>query len=205
MPTERPAVAAVVLAAGLGTRFAAGDGSSKMLALLDGVPLVRRAATAALGSRARPVLVVTGHEASRVEAALAELDVALVANPDFASGLASSLRAGIAALPASAAAALVFLGDMPRVTSALADRLVEAFEAEPDRDAVVPVFGAQRGNPVLLSRRLFPEIARLEGDEGARKLLARSERIVEIAIDDPGVALDIDTREALDALGKAGR
>ena len=192
-------VAAIVLAAGRSTRFSGGvDGATKLVAEIDGAPLVRHAVLAAIGSGARPVIVVTGHAREAVMAALAGLDVQEARNPRYADGIASSVSTGVAALPARCEAALVFLGDMPRVTVFLARRLIEAFDADPALDAVAPLVKGRRGNPVLLSRGLFAQALTLEGDEGARKLLMRPDlRVAEIAVDDCGAALDIDTPETL--------
>jgi molybdenum cofactor cytidylyltransferase len=201
-----PEIAAILLAAGSASRFrAAGGGdASKLVAALAGKPLVRHAAEAALASTARPVIVVTGHDRRAVEAALAGLALRFVDNPDYAQGLASSLKTGIAALPESADGALVLLGDMPAVTPALIDSLIAAFGAHPEALAAAPVSEGRRGNPVLLSRALFPAIARLEGDEGARKLLASAGPGQVAEVEAPGTAstLDVDTPEALAAARK---
>ena len=101
--------------------------ANKLLADVGGTPMVRRVTQAALASTARPVLVVTGHQAAEVSAALAGLDVTLVANPDYATGLASSLKAGIRALPAGCDGALILLGDMPRIAPGHLDTLIAAF------------------------------------------------------------------------------
>ena len=196
-------VAAIVLAAGRSTRFSGGvDGATKLVAEIDGAPLVRHAVLAAIGSGARPVIVVTGHAREAVMAALAGLDVQEARNPRYADGIASSVSTGVAALPARCEAALVFLGDMPRVTGAFARRLIDAFAADPTLDAVAPLVEGRRGNPVLLSRKLFAAALALEGDEGARKLLMRSDlRVVEIEAPDDSAAVDIDTPEALHRLG----
>lgn len=196
-------IGAVVLAAGRSARFRAAGGlePSKLVALLDGEPLVRHVARAALGSRARPVVVVTGHAREAVEQALADLPVVFAHNPAFASGLASSLQAGVAALPPGAGGALALLGDMPGVEAALLDRLIEAFAAHPRAIAAAPVHAGRRGNPVLLARALFPALAGLEGDEGARRLLREAEpgSVVEVPVDSDAVTLDIDTPDALAA------
>ncbi|HYA72186.1 MAG TPA: nucleotidyltransferase family protein [Roseiarcus sp.] len=190
-------IGAIVLAAGRSSRFRAegGEDVSKLVAVLDGKPLVRHAAEAALASRARPVVVVTGHAREAVEAALAGLPLLFAHNADFASGLASSLKAGVAALPSGVAGALVLLGDMPRIKAPLLDRLIGAFAARPFALAAAPVYAGRRGNPVLLARALFPALARLEGDEGARRLLSEADpqRIVEVEVESDGVTLDIDT------------
>ena len=187
-------VAAIVLAAGRATRM----GENKLLAELAGEPLVRHAVRAALASPARPVVVVTGNEPERVQAALAELDVRFVHNPDFASGMASSLRAGIAAV-GDVAGALVCLGDMPRVTADHLRALIDAFAAAADDGAiVVPTVDRKRGNPVLWGRGRFAEIGELVGDVGARALVDRHAAAVHwVPIDDPAILIDVDTPDAL--------
>ncbi|MEO8704599.1 MAG: NTP transferase domain-containing protein [Kofleriaceae bacterium] len=190
------AVAAIVLAAGRSSRM----GTNKLLVELAGKPLVRHAVDAALGSSARPVIVVTGNDAAGVRAALAGCEVTYVDNPDYASGMASSLRAGIAAVP-DAAGALVCLGDMPRITSAHLAALLAAFaDAADDGTIVVPTHERKRGNPVLWGRRRFAEIATLAGDVGARALIERHPDAVRwVALDD-AILVDVDTPEALAGL-----
>ncbi|MCJ2125531.1 NTP transferase domain-containing protein [Methylobacterium sp. J-077] len=196
-----PEIGTILLAAGLGTRFGS---EPKMLALLEGRPLVRHAAEAALAARPRPVVVVLGAHADAVRTALAGLDVVMVENPDFRAGLATSLRAGVAALPKSRDAAVVVLGDMPRISAAYIDRLAAAFEQPAKAPAaVVPVQDGRRGNPVLLNlRRLADDIARLTGDRGAGPLLKDRSDILEIP-GDAATALDIDTPAALRAADRA--
>ncbi|MGU3493009.1 NTP transferase domain-containing protein [Xanthobacteraceae bacterium A53D] len=194
-PAHPPAVAAVLLAAGRGTRM---GGPNKLLEEVAGQPVVRRAAEAALASRAVSLTVVTGHEHARVEAALAGLPVSFVHNPDYETGMASSVRRGIAALPEGIAGALMLLGDMPLMTTAVMDLVIDAFAPERGRLIVVPVAGTQRGNPVLWSRRFFPELQALEGDTGARRLIAaHAEAVHEVSVTDAGLFLDVDTPEAL--------
>lgn len=194
-PARAPEVAAVVLAAGRGTRM---GGPNKLLEEVGGTCVVRRVVEAALASRARPVLVVTGHDHARVEGALAGLEVSFVHNPDHATGMASSVRRGIAAVPVDVEGAMVLLGDMPLVATALLDRLVESFAPGRGRLVIVPMDGEMRGNPVLWSRRFFPELASLEGDIGARRLIsAHPEAVFEVPVSGAGAFLDVDTPEAL--------
>jgi molybdenum cofactor cytidylyltransferase len=200
-PREEPVaaagrrIAAVVLAAGRSTRM---GGPNKLLAEIGGKPLVRIAVEQALASRARPVIVVTGHQRERVEAALADLPVRLVPNPRFAQGLGTSLRVGIEAVPVEADAAIICLGDMPQVDAALIDRLMDAFDPEKGALVVVPTIEGMRGNPVLWSRRFFPDLMAIEGDLGARHLIARyGEAVVEVPVSGKGALVDIDTPEAL--------
>jgi len=170
------------------------------LAELAGKPLVRTVTEQALASGASGVIVVTGHQAGEVEKALAGLKVKFVRNPDFAAGLASSVRTGIAAVPANADGAVVCLGDMPLIDARLIDRLIEAFAPDRGELIAVPVSDGRRGNPVLWSRRFFTELMALDGDIGARHLIARhAEAVAEVPVEGHGAFLDIDTPEALAA------
>jgi molybdenum cofactor cytidylyltransferase len=144
------------------------------------------------------VVVVAGHARSSVEEALTGLELVVAFNPQFASGLASSLRVGLAAMPRDIAGALVLLGDMPEVGAPLIDTLIEACQRK-DALAAVPVHEGRRGNPVLLGRGLFEAAMRLEGDEGARRLVAAlaPEACVEVPAPDFSAVLDIDTPDDL--------
>ena len=188
-------IAAVVLAAGRSTRM---GGPNKLLAEIRGRPLVRIVVEEAVASHAKPVIVVVGHERGEVEKALAGLPVQFVHNPDFAQGLGTSLKAGIAAVPAEADGAIVCLADMPQVDASLLNRLIAAFD--PDRGAliVMPTAEGRRGNPVLWSRRFFPDLMAIEGDVGARHFIGRySEAAVEVPLEGKAALVDVDTPEAL--------
>jgi len=190
-------VAVIVLAAGRSTRM---GGPNKLLAELEGKKLVRIATEQALASKASGVIVVTGHQADLVEQALVGLDVKFVRNQDFATGLASSVKAGVAAIPPEADGAVICLGDMPLIDASLIDRLIDDFAAERGHLIVVPVAEGRRGNPVLWSRRFFQELMTLDGDVGARHLIAKhSEAVAEVAVEGEGAFLDIDTPQALEA------
>jgi molybdenum cofactor cytidylyltransferase len=195
-------IAAILLAAGQATRFDAGPQDTKLAAEFQGKPLVVHVAAAALASRAVRLVVVTGHAAGKVLSALAGLDFFEVHNPAFAQGLSSSLKAGIAALPPDVKGVVILLADMPFVTAGLIDQLIGSFEeAAVEPDAVVPIRGGQRGNPVLIGRKLFSEVDKLEGDRGAAAILKeRTRLVVEYPVDDAAIEIDIDTRLALDEL-----
>jgi molybdenum cofactor cytidylyltransferase len=191
-------IAAVVLAAGRSTRMGA---VNKLIADIGGKPLVRIAAEQALASKARPVIVVTGHQRDKVEAALKGLDVTLVHNPDYAEGLGTSLRSGIAAVPASADGAIVCLGDMPQVDAGLIDKLLGAFDPERGALVVVPVINGKRGNPVVWSRRFFNDLMSVQGDVGARYLIGSyAEAVAEVPVDSAAALTDVDTPESLSAV-----
>jgi molybdenum cofactor cytidylyltransferase len=189
-----PGVAALVLAAGRSSRM---GGANKLLAPVDGVPMVLRAVNAALASRATSVTVVLGHEADAIETLLAGRAVQVVRNPDYAQGMSGSVRCGLAAVPAPAQAALVVLGDMPGITADHLDRLIDAFDAARPT-IVVPCKDGRRGNPVLLPRELFEEACAVTGDQGARGLIARHAALVrEAAFDDDAIFIDVDSPDEL--------
>jgi len=188
-------VAALVLAAGRSTRMGA---VNKMLAEIGGKSLVRIAAEQAVASHAQPVIVVTGHEHEKVEAALKGLPVRFVHNPDYAEGLGTSLKAGIATVPEEADAAIVCLGDMPQVDAALINRLIAALDPERGALVVVPSIDGRRGNPVVWSRRFFHDLMAIQGDVGARHLIGNySEAVVEVPVAGEAALIDVDTPESL--------
>ena len=190
-------VAAIILAAGRSTRM---GGPNKLLAELGGKTLVRIVTEQALASKAQRVIVVTGHQAEQVEKALQGLKVKFVRNPNFAEGLASSVKVGIAAVAGDADGAVICLGDMPLISGHLIDQLIEAFAPDRGHLIAVPVSDNKRGNPVLWSRRFFNELMTLDGDIGARHLIARhSEAVMEVPVEGFGAFLDIDTPQALEA------
>jgi molybdenum cofactor cytidylyltransferase len=196
-------IGAIVLAAGQSSRFRAGGGldATKLVAKLDGKPIVRRVAEAALAAKARPIVVITGYARDSVQGALAGLDVGFAFNPKFASGLASSLRVGLSAMPSDVTGALVLLGDMPWIEPRLVGALIDAFLAREDALAAVPLREGRRGNPVLLGGGLFEAAMRLTGDEGARRLIGAlsASELVEVETLDTGATFDIDTPDDLAA------
>ena len=149
--------------------------------------------------RAR-VVVVTGHEREKVEAALAGFDVVFAHNPDYEAGLGSSLARGVAALPHGAAGAIVCLGDMPGVRAEHLERLRDAFDPEAGAAICVATHRGKRGNPVLFAARFFAEMCEVQGDVGARHLIgAYADLVREVEMPDDGVLLDVDSPSALRA------
>jgi molybdenum cofactor cytidylyltransferase len=200
-PQQAPRVAVLVLAAGRSTRM----GSNKMLADAEGQPLVMHAVKAALASQAVEVVVVLGNMADEVRGAIekaipAKARLRFVVNPDFADGLSTSVRTGMAALGKDIDAAIVQLGDMPGVGAPLLDRLMAAFSPVEGRSICVPTVGGKRGNPVLWARRFFPEMANLSGDSGAKHLIGEhADLVCEVEMTGEAAVTDIDTPEALAA------
>jgi molybdenum cofactor cytidylyltransferase len=194
---RRPRIAALILAAGQSRRM--GE-INKLLIEIDGKAMVRRVAEIVLASAASPVVAVLGHERDRVRAAFGGTKVRCIYNPDFVSGISTSLKRGLAALPDDIDGVLICLGDMPLLGTGEIDRLIEAFNPTEGRAIIVPTRRGKRGNPVLWARRFFPEMQDIAGDVGARHLIgAYPEAVVEIEMDGEGVLLDIDTPEALAA------
>ena len=192
---EPPRVGAVFLAAGLSRRMGA---ANKLLAEFEGAPMVVRSVDAVLASRARPVVVVTGHEAGRLRQVLAGRELSFVHNPDYAVGLSTSLRAGIAAFGDEVDGAVICLADMPWVRAEHIDALLDAFSASGANAICVPTWERKRGNPVLWPARCFVEIAALTGDAGARALLERhADSVCHVPVADPGVTRDVDMPGAL--------
>jgi molybdenum cofactor cytidylyltransferase len=193
-----PRIGAVLLAAGRSTRM---GGPNKLLSEIDRVPMVARVAQRLLASRARPIVAVLGNQAEAVDAALGKLPVERVRNPEFAEGLSTSLKRGVVALPADLDGALICLGDMPLISGRHIDRLIAAFNPIEGRAIVVPTRRGKRGNPVLWSKRFFPEMAELAGDVGAKHLIGEhAELVAEVEMDDDAILVDIDTPDALEAL-----
>jgi molybdenum cofactor cytidylyltransferase len=185
-------VAAVLLAAGLSTRLPA----NKLLQPFRGKPLVCHAAEAARTSRASPLIVVTGHNAREVAAVVNAAGVITVDNSEFSTGLSSSLKCGVRSVPAECEGALILLGDMPFVTPALIDALLDAFEPAKGREVIVPVHHGRRGNPVLWGRRFFPALLALTGDRGGKQLMAlHPDLLYQLEVPDDGCLIDLDTAE----------
>lgn len=194
----RSGVTCVVLAAGSSTRM---GGPNKLLERIDDVPMVVTVVRAALASPADEVLVVTGEDRERVEACLSGLQARLLWNPDHTEGLSTSLRAGVSVLPKGTRAVAVCLGDMPLVRPSHIDTLIRACLADSDGSIFVPTWQGKRGNPVLWTVDLLPEIGALTGDVGVKALMDRHPtKVREVPVDESGILTDVDTPEALEKL-----
>lgn len=190
-----PKIGGLILAAGQSRRMGK---ENKLLAEVNGKPMVRHVADAVAASKAASMTVVLGHEADAVRAALADLKPSYAYNPDYAEGLSTSLKAGLAAVGEDVDGVIVCLGDMPRIGTATIDRMIAAFDPVEGRSIVVPTRRGKRGNPVLFAKRFFEEMTGVSGDVGARHLIGNHEDLaVEIEVDDESVLTDVDTPEAL--------
>jgi len=191
-------VGAVLLAAGRSSRM---GGPNKLLARFDGVPLVRHSAERLVASGASGIVAVIGHQAPEMRKAIADARLEVVMNPDFETGLASSLKAGIRHLPAGLDGVLVALADMPGVATHDYDRMIAEFRRHGGRAVVRATAAGKRGNPVILPRVLLARIDELEGDTGARHLVETSGLdIVDVELGE-AARIDVDTPDALAAAG----
>ena len=198
-PRSAPTIAAIVMAAGRSRRMA----PHNKLLVTDkaGKTMIARVVDNVLSSNARPILVVTGHMHEQIEHALAGRPVRYVHAEDFSKGLAESLKAGIAAVPAECAGAVVCLGDMPLVTGRMIDRLLSVYDPEEGRAIVLPTFRGKQGNPMIWDRRYFAEILAITGDSGARFLVGKhAGRVAEVEMADDAVLRDFDTTDSLSTL-----
>ena len=197
-----PRVAGVILAAGGSRRF--GDDPPKQLARFAGEPLVRRAARTASRSRLRELYAVVGYRGEAVASVLAGLAVSVIENPHWQEGQSASVRAAVARLPATVDAAMFLPCDQPLLTVETIDRLLAAYEAG-GGSIFVPVAAGRRGAPVVIGRELFPDLARLTGDEGARQLFGvHQPRLVEVEIVDGRALRDVDSPATLARLATEG-
>lgn len=196
---KAPRVTAIVLAAGRSTRMGA---NNKLLADVEGQPMLARSLKAVAGSKVDDIVVVLGHEANQVrrvaEQAVPGNRLRFVVNPDYAQGLSTSLKAGLRVTAQNADAVLVVLGDMPGIAPTEIDKLIAAFNPVEQRAIVVPTYKGKRGNPILWARRFIPDMMTAAGDVGARHLIGENAELVcEVEMPGEGVLIDLDTPEAL--------
>jgi molybdenum cofactor cytidylyltransferase len=193
--TERsnrePKVSAILLAAGLSTRF----GSPKQLAELEGDALVRRALDMLERSPVDEVVVVLGHRASEVGKVVFGAKARVVFNEEYKSGMASSIRAGLAALGRDSRAVVICLADQPLVSPRLIGRIVSRWRST-GADVVASSSQGLVSPPVLFSRRLYHELAKLRGDRGAKVVIERHPDFETVPVRG-GALLDIDSKEEL--------
>lgn len=200
--TQNMKIGAILLAAGQSRRMGA---NNKLLALVNGKPMVRHAAETLLATSFDEVLMVTGHEAEQVVKAVWDLNIPSVQNPNYAEGLSTSLKLGFELLHEKVDAIMVCLGDMPFVAEENLIKLIDAFDPVNGKSIIVPTRNGKRGNPVLISSQYWPEIKEVTGDMGAKALISSNDHAVEaVEIDSAEIFVDIDTPESLAAIDKNG-
>lgn len=189
-------ISGILLAAGRSQRM----GQPKLLLPWHGIPLVRHVAQLALRTKLDELIVVTGHRAEHMAAALADLPLRIVHNAAFLEGQSTSLRAGIAAVDRAADAALILLADQPLLQVRTIDVLIGTYNTT-NASIIVPRYGGRRGNPVMFRRALFPVLSAITGDQGARQVIEDHQtQVAWVDVADEGVSLDIDTPDAYQQL-----
>lgn len=192
-------VGAVILAAGKSSRM----GEAKQLLRLGEKTVLGQTVENVRAARLDEIVIVLGAAAEAIREQLpAELlgEARVLVNPEYETGMASSLQAGLAALGSDVEAALIVLGDQPFVRPSTLDRIVEEYRRT-WAEIVIPMHEGARGNPVLLDRSVFAKAMTLEGDVGCRAIFAKHrEGVVYVDVEDPGVLLDIDSREDYERL-----
>jgi molybdenum cofactor cytidylyltransferase len=186
-------IAAVVLSAGESSRM----GRPKALLPIEGETFIGRIVTALKRTQVGKIVVVLGHNADQLAAAIRPLAVEILVNPDYKLGQLSSLQVAARHLQndADCDGMLLHLVDHPYIDAALVDRMIQRFH-ETQKDIVVPRWRGKRGHPVLFSRRLFAELLAAPLDQGAKAVVnAHANETLEIETDEEGIALDIDTPE----------
>jgi molybdenum cofactor cytidylyltransferase len=177
-------------------------GANKLLTLLNGRAVGRETVGTVIRLDFLPPLVVTGHQAEGVDAALLGLAHAPIHNADYSSGMASSLRAGLRAVPDEVTLVLVTLGDMPFVKPSTIDALTETAMRLSEARIFIPTFNGKRGHPVLWHRDMLASLTGIEGDRGGRDIINENQELVcDVPVDDPGILIDLDTPEALARFG----
>jgi molybdenum cofactor cytidylyltransferase len=192
-------VSALVPAAGMSIRL----GSNKLLLLFKGKPLIAHAVDTLLSSAVDEVIVVLGHEAERVRAAIGEKRVTFVENRDYHQGLGSSVRAGVAALASRASAIMIYLPDQPLLEPAEVNLLIRAFAeaGKTGKNIVVPLFRGQRGNPVIVGASYRAAILAVVGETGCRRVIKQHpDQVLTVEMETDHVIRDIDTMEQYERL-----
>jgi len=184
-------ICAIVLGAGLSSRM----GVQKLLLPFGGKTVIAHIVDQLLASTVGEVHVVVGHQAERISAELSGRTVEIVNNPDYKSGMLSSVRCGLRNMPEKCRAVMIALGDQPSITTELIDQMLQSFAAT-EKSILVPLYKGKRGHPILFSALYRDEIITQYGDVGLRGLLhGHSDDIFELAVSTASVLCDMDCPE----------
>jgi len=174
-------------------------GRNKLVLAVEGESLLKRSARRALEGGLAPLLVVLGHEAERNERELAGLGCVPVVNPDYEQGINTSLKAGVAALPAGVAGAMVLLADMPRVTPEMIAALIARFRAG-EAPLVISDYAGVNAPPMLYDRRLFSELLAMTGEGCGRQVVKRHRAEADVLAWPQAALADLDVPEDYEKL-----
>ena len=182
-------IAAIILAAGKSTRF----GTCKQLLKWNDKTLIEHVIKNVKQSKVDGVIVVLGFMAEVISKKVT--NCMIVINSNYDEGMSGSLKAGLRTLEPNIEASIFVLGDQPLITAQIINSLILKYQSNRAK-IVIPVHHGKRGNPVLIDRILFQEIEKLDGDMGAREIIANNEQFIdEVIIDTPDIFRDIDTEE----------
>jgi len=198
-------ISAIVPAAGMSTRMGS---LNKLLLPLEGKTMIERTVDTLIAAEIDEVVVVVGHQADLVKAAISGKGVRIVENPEYSEGMASSIRAGVAAASPTADAIMICLADQPLLEPADLNSIVSAMHdaRRAARSIVVPFFKGQRGNPVILDATYRSAMIDVVGDIGCKKIIKQNpDKVYVIEMDTDHVVRDVDTMEAYRSLSRAGR
>ena len=188
---NKSGVAAIVLAAGMSRRM----GAPKQLLRVGDKTILERTLENVRASNASEIVLVLGHAADEIQKRIATQDLKIVLNHGYEQGMGTSLRSGLMEVTADVKAAIIVLADQPWISAGTLNRLI-ACHQERKPQIIIPTYRGFRGNPVLLDRSVFAEVQSLNGDVGCRAIFGdHTEGIVKLAVDDPGILLDIDSQD----------
>ncbi len=192
-------ITAVVPAAGMSTRL----GRNKLLLPFKGKSLIAHAVDTLMDSMVDEIIVVLGHEADQVRAAIGKRHVKFVDNRDYQQGLGTSVHVGFAAVPVNSTAIMIYLADQPLLEAREVDFLIRAFvkAGKSNKNIVVPLFRGQRGNPVVVSSSHKASILAVAGETGCRRVIQQNpDQVLTVEMETDHVVRDIDTIEAYERL-----
>jgi molybdenum cofactor cytidylyltransferase len=189
-------ISGIILAAGSSTRM----GRTKQLLPFKNTTLLGQVMENARAAALHEIIVVLGHDADTISKTLDFSGITVIRNPDYLNGQSTSLVKGIEKVSRASDAAMFLLADQPLVTPGLINRLLEAFNTRP-APIVIPCYQGQRGNPVIIARRLFHQLSALSADTGARALFDRfKDHLLKVSVPDDSILVDVDTPDAYETL-----
>ena len=189
-------IVGIILGAGRSRRMGL---ENKLVAEINGKPMIVHAIESVKNSRVNKTTLVTGYQREIVERAVQGIEIEIIYNPNFTEGLSSSIKSIGHKLTKNVDAVILCLGDMPGITSTHINSLIKAFKNNPNRQIVIPTYNGRRGNPVLWGKKHFPLLVNLSGDRGAKVLFQNNENnITEVQIEDEAILTDLDTPDALE-------
>ena len=197
---KEPSIAAVILAAGVSSRAR----RNKLMVKIGGKPLFMKAVEAAVRSKASPVFVITGHDAENLEEPLENIDINILRNHDYASGVKTSIRLGLKSVPSSCDGALLIPADMPNITAEYLNRMIKSFNKGKERQLLVSAYGGHKYNPVLWSSDLYPTADLVPEDSHLRQVFLEHSDYLSLVESDAETCLDVNFPNDLELLTKDG-